>query len=123
MPRIRDVMGAGNSSGSSQAIVNTSGQVTGTGTGSQAAGVLLSYANNDCVTASSLDTFVLPTTAQGSAVGDVIYVTVETSTSGVVYPGGSETIVGSTSAKTVAQHKTAIFVRSSSTNWGYFVTA
>lgn len=123
MARVRDLMGTGNAAGAAQAIVGTSGQVTGTGTGSQAAGVILSYANNDCVTASSLDTFVLPTVAQGSAVGDVVYATVETATSGVVYPGGAETIVGSTSAKTVAQHKTAAFIRSSSTNWGYLVTA
>lgn len=123
MPRVLDVQRAGTPGLTAQNIVNSSGTVTGTGTGSQGAGVLLSYANNDLVTASSLDTFVLPTGAQGSMVGDVVYATVETSTSGVVYPGGSDTIVGSSSAKTVAQHKTAIFVRSSSTNWGYFVTA
>ncbi len=123
MARVRDAMGTGTPALQAQALVNTSGQVTATGTGSQGAGVILSYANNDCVTASSLDTFVLPTMAQGSALGDVIYVTVETSTSGVVYPGGSDTIVGSSSAKTVAQHKTAIFNRSSATNWGYQVTA
>lgn len=123
MARVRDVMGTGQSALSAQNIVNGSGQVTSTGTGSQAAGTLLSYANNDCITASSLDTFVLPTVAQGSVVGDVVYATVETSTSGVIYPGGAETIVGSTSAKTVAQHKTAVFVRSSATNWGYLVTA
>ena len=116
-------MGTGSSAANAQATVNTSGSVTGTGTGSQAAGVILSYANNDLVTASSLDTFVLPTAALGAAVGDVVYATVETSTSGVIYPGGSDTIVGSSSAKTVAQHKTAIFIRSSATNWGYFVTA
>lgn len=123
MARVRDAMGTGTAALAAQALVNTSGQVTGTGTGSQAAGVILSYANNDCVTASSLDTFVLPTAAQGANVGDVVYVTVETSTSGVVYPGGTDTIVGSTSAKTVAQHKTAMFIRSSATNWGYLVTA
>ena len=123
MARVRDVMGAGTPSLQAQQIVNGSGTVTSAGTGSQANATLLSYANNDCVTAASLDTFVLPTMAQGSVVGDVVYATVETSTSGVVYPGGAETIVGSTSAKTVAQHKTAIFVRSSTTNWGYFVTA
>lgn len=123
MARIRDCMGAGNSALASVAMINTSGQVTGTGTGSQGAGVLLSYANNDCVTASSLDTFVLPTAALGAQVGDTIYVTVETSTTGVVYPGGSDTIVGSTSAKSIAQHKSAMFVRSSSTNWAYWVTA
>lgn len=123
MARVRDAMGTGSQAGNAQALVNSSGQVTGTGTGSQGAGVILSFGNNDCVTASSLDTFVLPTAAQGATVGDVVYVTVETSTSGVVYPGGSDTIVGSTSAKTVAQHKTAIFVRSSATNWGYLVTA
>lgn len=123
MARVRDAMGAATPALQALALVNTSGQVTGTGTGSQAAGVLLSYANNDCVTASSLDTFVLPTMAQGSAIGDVVYATVETSTSGVIYPGGTETIVGSTSAKTVAQHKTAMFIRSSTTNWGYLVTA
>ncbi len=123
MARVRDLMGTGTPAGAALAIVGTSGQVTGTGTGSQANGIILSYANNDCLTASSLDTFVLPTMAQGSVVGDVVYVTVETSTSGVVYPGGAETIVGSASAKTVAQHKTAMFIRSSTTNWGYLVTA
>jgi hypothetical protein len=123
MARVRDAIGLGMAPQTAQAAVNTSGQVTGTGTGSQGAGVVLSYANNDLVTASSLDTFVLPTAAQGATKGDVIYATVETSTSGVIYPGGTDTIVGSTSAKTVAQHKTAIFVRSSATNWGYFVTA
>lgn len=123
MARVRDLMGTGSQPANAQAAVGTSGQVTATGTGSQGAGVILSYANNDLVTASSLDTFVLPTVAQGSTVGDVVYATVETSTSGVIYPGGSDTIVGSTSAKTVAQHKTAMFVRSSQTNWGYIVTA
>lgn len=123
MARVRDLMGTGQAPLAAQAIAGTSGQVTATGTGSQGAGIILSYANNDCITAASLDTFVLPTVAQGSCVGDVVYVTVETATSGVVYPGGAETIVGSTSAKTVAQHKTALFVRSSATNWGYLVTA
>lgn len=123
MARVRDLMGTGQAALAAQAIAGTSGQVTGTGTGSQAAGVILSYANNDLITAASLDTFVLPTVAQGSVVGDVVYATVETATSGVIYPGGTETIVGSTSAKTVAQHKTALFVRSSATNWGYLVTA
>lgn len=123
MARLNDVLGTGNAPAAAQAIVGTAGQVTGTGTGSQANGVMLSYANNDCVTASSKDTFVLPTAAQGAKTGDVIYATVETSTSGVVYPGGTETIVGSTSAVTLAQHKTGMFVRSSATNWGYIVTA
>lgn len=123
MPRIRDVLGSGMAPLAAQQIVNGSGQVTGTGTGSQGAGVILSYANNDCITASSMDTFVLPTGAQGAQVGDVVYATVETSTSGVVYPGGADTIVGSASAKTVAQHKTGVFIRTSATNWGYLVTA
>ncbi len=123
MARVRDMMGTGTPAGAAQAIAGTSGQVTGTGTGSQANGIILSYANNDCVTASVLDTFKLPTMTQGSVVGDVVYVTVETSTSGVVYPGGSDTCNGSASAVTVAQHKTAMFVRSSATNWGYIITA
>ncbi len=123
MPRVRDAIGLGTPPQAAQALVNSSGAVTATGTGSQANGVLLSFANCDLITASSLDTFVLPTSAQGSVVGDVIYATCETSTSAVVYPGGAETIVGSASAKTVAQHKTGFFVRSSSTNWGYTVTA
>lgn len=123
MARVRDAMGTGSQAGNAQALINSSGQVTATGTGSQGAGVVLSFGNNDCVTAASLDTFVLPTAAQGATVGDVVYATVETATSGVIYPGGSDTIVGSTSAKTVAQHKTAVFIRSSATNWGYLVTA
>lgn len=123
MARVRDAMGSGTPAGQAQALINTSGTVTGTGTGSQGAGVILSYANNDLVTASSLDTFVLPTAALGAAKGDVVFATVETATSGVVYPGGSETCNGSTSAVTVAQHKTVMFVRSSATNWGYIITA
>lgn len=123
MARVRDAMGNGMSSGAAQAVVNSSGQVTATGTGSQASGVLLSYANNDLVTGSSLTAFVLPTAAQGATVGDVVYCTVETSTSATVYPGGSDTANGSTSAITVAQHKTVIAVRSSATNWGYIITA
>ena len=123
MPRIRDAIALGTAPQAAQALINMTGTVTGTGTGSQANGVLLSYANNDLVTASSLDTFVLPTSAQGSVVGDVVYATTRSSTSAVVYPGGAETIVDSTSAKTVAQSKTAIFVRATSTNWGYLVTA
>lgn len=123
MARVRDAMGTGSPALNAQALVNTSGQVTGTGTGSQAAGVILSYANNDLVTASSLDTFVLPTAAQGATVGDVIYASPATATSAVIYPGGTDTIVNSTSAKTVAQSKTAIFVRHTATNWGYLVTA
>ncbi len=123
MARVRDAMGLGTPAGQAQALINSSGTVTGTGTGSQGAGVLLSYGNNDLVTASSLDTFVLPTAAQGAARGDVMTCTVETSTSGVVYPGGAETCNGSTSAVTVAQHKTVIFTRSSATNWGYIITA
>ena len=123
MARLNDVMGTGQSGPAAQAIVGTWGTITGTGTGSAANGVRVSYANNNCVTASSLDTFTLPTAAQGATPGDVIYCTVETSTSGVVYPGGTETCNGSTSAVTVAQHKTVRFVRSSSTNWGYISTA
>lgn len=123
MARVRDVMGTGIGALQAQNAVNSSGTVTGTGTGSQAAGVILSYANNDLVTASSLDTFVLPTAALGAVVGDVVYATTRSATSAVVYPGGTETIVDSTSAKTVAQSKTAIFVRTTATNWGYLVTA
>lgn len=123
MARVRDAMGLGTPSGQARALINTSGTVTGTGTGSQANGVILSYANNDLVTASSLDTFVLPTAAQGATVGDVIYATTRSSTTAVIYPGGTETIVDSTSAKSVAQSKTAIFVRATTTNWGYLVTA
>jgi hypothetical protein len=122
MARLKDLMGTG-TSGAAAAANNSSGSVTSAGTGSQANGTLLGYANNDCVTAASLDTFKLPTAAQGTAKGDVIYATVETSTTGVVYPGGTDTINGSTSAVNVAQHKTAIFVRSSATNWGMIVTA
>lgn len=123
MARIRDMLGTGTPPGQAQAIAGTSGQVTGTGTGSQGAGVILSFGNNDLVTAASLDTFVLPTAAQGAMVGDVIYATTETATSAVVYPGGTNTCNGSASAVTVAVHKTVMFVRSSATNWGYFVTA
>jgi hypothetical protein len=123
MARVRDAIGMGTAPQAAQALVNSQGSVTGTGTGSQANGVLLSFACNNLITASSLDTFVLPTSAQGSMVGDVIYATTDTATTGVVYPGGAETIVNSASAKSIAQSKTGVFIRNSSTNWGFLVTA
>lgn len=123
MARVRDAMGMGTPGGQAQALVNTFGDVTGTGTGSQGAGVLLSYGSNNLITASSLDTFVMPTAAQGAGRGDVMTAYGSTATSAVVYPGGSDTINGSTSAVTIAQNKMGTFQRMSATNWGYVVTA
>ena len=122
MAQVRQLMGSGFSGGQALAISNR-GAVTAAGSSSQANGTLLSYGANDVTTAASADSVVLPTSAQGSIPGDVVYVTVSTSTSGKLYPGGSETINGSTSAVTVAQNKTAMCVRSSSTNWGLIITA
>ena len=122
MARAKALMGSGFSAGQANGICER-GAVTATGSSSQANGKLLSYAVNDVTTASGADSVVLPTVAQGSQPGDFVTVTVETSTTGKLYPGGSETINGSTSAVDVAQHKTAFLVRSSSTNWGLTITA
>lgn len=122
MARMKDVMGTGNSGPAARAIVGTFGTIVGTGT-SQATATALPYALNTITTASSQEGGLLPTTAQGSEIGDSITVYVSASTTGKVYPGGTETINGSTSAISVAQAKMAIFTRTSATNWGNIITA
>lgn len=122
MPRTNALMGSGFSPGQAKGICER-GAVTAAGSASQANGTKLSYAVNDVTTAGSADSVVLPTSAQGSQPGDMVTVTVETSTTGKLYPGGAETINGSASAVDVAQHKTAFLVRNSSTNWGLVITA
>lgn len=122
MARKLALMGSGFSAGQANGI-NERGAVTAAGSSSQANGTKLSYAVNDITTASGADSVVLPTSAQGSQPGDFVTVTVTTATSGMLYPGGSETVNGSTSAVTIAQNKTAFLVRASSTNWGLVITA
>ena len=122
MATVRALMGSGFSGGQALAL-NQRGAVTASGSNSQANGALLSYGVNDVTTGASADSVVLPTSAQGSQPGDEMYVYVGSSTSGKLFPGGSETINGSTSAVTVAQGKMALCVRTSSTNWGHIITA
>src|SRR5690348_15600734 len=104
MARVRDLMGAGASSGLAKAIAGTWGTVTAAGTGASTATVL-SYETNAVTAAGSADGVSLPTAAQGSQPGDEVYVLVTSSTSGKVYSGTGETLNGSSSAITVAQNK------------------
>lgn len=122
MSRVKDLMGTGTAPIAALNL-NSCGTVVSAGTGSQAAGKLLDYAANNLTTAGSLDTFVLPTGAQGSMPGDVIYAYTPGATTGVVYPGGADTINGSTSAVSIAQAKMGVFTRFTSTSWGFTVTA
>jgi hypothetical protein len=121
MSRARDLMGTGFSGGQARAIASGGAAVAATGTGSIANATLLPNETNNLSAASSLDAYLLPSTAQGSAIGDEIKVWTSSSTSAVVFAGTGETINNSASA-TVAQYKMAIFKRFSSTQWGMIVT-
>jgi hypothetical protein len=122
MARIKDVMGAGTSSGQARAIVGTWGTVTAAGTGASTATVL-SYETNAVTAAGSADGVVLPTAAQGSQAGDTVYVLVTSSTTGKVYAASGETLNGSSSAISVAQNKMLVCKKYTATAWGAIVTA
>lgn len=122
MPRIRDLMGTGNSANSARAIAGTFANVTATGT-TQGAAALLSAETNYVTTAGGAVAVVLPTADQGSQPGDMSYVFCSTATTCTVFPGGSETINGSTSAVNVAQNKMAVLKKFTNTAWGLMVTA
>lgn len=122
MARVRDCMGTGAAAEFAKAIAGTVGSVTAAGT-SQGASTLLSFETNLVTTASSQVGVVLPTGAQGSNPGDSCYVFCSTSDTSTVYPGGSDTINGSTSAVNVAQNKQGVFKRYSNSAWGFNVTA
>lgn len=122
MSRSRDLMGGGAGAGLARAIASGGAAVTSAGTGSIANATLLPNETNTLSAASSLDAYLLPSTAQGSQIGDEINVYTTSSTSAVVYGGTGETINNSASA-TVAQYKYAKFKRFSATEWGMLITA
>jgi hypothetical protein len=115
-------MGAGAAAGLAKAIASGGAAVTSAGTGSIANATLLPNETNNLSAASNLDAFLLPSTAQGSAIGDCIYVWASSSTSAVVYAGTGETSNNAASV-TVAQYKLCIFKRISATQWGHIITA
>lgn len=121
MSRVRDLMGSGFSAGQAKAIASGGAAVTSAGTGSIANATLLPNETNNLSAAASLDAYLLPSTAQGSAIGDEIKVWTSSSTSAVVFGGTGETINNAASF-TVAQYKMAIFKRFSATQWGAIVT-
>lgn len=123
MPTTRDLMGSGQAPFAAQAIVGTTAALTATGSSSQTTAALMTAETNIVTSASSLNSVVLPTSAQGSGLGETRYVFTSSSTSTIVYPGGSETANGSTSGITVAQNKLLILKRISSIAWGYVITA
>lgn len=122
MARVKDAMGAGTPGQQAKALVGTSGAVTAAGT-TAATATVLSYAANAVTADTSLDGVVLPTGAQGSSPGDVVYVLVTSSTSGKVYAASGETLNGSANAITVAQNKMLVCVKYTGTAWGAIVTA
>lgn len=121
MPTRKNLMGAGCSAAQAEAICGGKGTVASTGTGSIANATLLPYETNNLSAASSLDAYLLPSTAQGSQIGDKITVWTSSSTSAVVYAGTGET-TNNAASLTVAQYKMAIFTRISSTQWGHIIT-
>ena len=122
MARIRDLMGSGVPAMQATMTVGGTGTIAGVGT-SQATGVLVSYANNILTTAGGATAAVLPTNAQGSNIGDEHFIFTSSSTTGIVYPGGSDTANGSTGGINVAQSKMLHIKRLSATAWGYIITA
>lgn len=121
MSRQRDLMGAGMSAGLTRALASGNGTVASLGTGSIANATLLPSETNNLSAASNLDAYLLPSTAQGSAIGDEIKVWCSSSTSAVVYAGTGETSNNSATV-TVAQYKMCIFKRFSATQWGHIIT-
>jgi hypothetical protein len=121
MSRQRDLMGAGIAAGAARAIASGNGTVVSAGTGSIANATLLPSETNNLSAGASLDAYLLPSTAQGSAIGDCIYVWTSSSTSAVVYAGTGETSNNGATV-TVAQYKLCIFKRISATQWGHIIT-
>lgn len=119
--RQRNLMGVGFSAGQAGALCHGGAAVVSAGTGSIAAATALPYGSNALSAAASLDAYLLPSTAQNSALGDTIKCFTTSSTSAVVYAGTGETI-NNAATFTVAQYKQAIFTRYTSTQWGATVT-
>lgn len=122
MARVKDIMGSGMAAQTAKAIAGTAATVTAAGT-AQAGATALPAAANLSTAASSQTGVVLPTGAQGSNPGDVIYIATSSSTATNVYPGGSDTLNGSTSAISTAQNKMLMCVRMSNSAWYAIVTA
>lgn len=123
MPRKLNLMGLGTQGQLASAICGGVGSITAAGSASQANATLLGHETNAVTTAGGADSVVMPTTAQRSEIGDSCLVYNLSSTSLNIYPGGSETANGSTSAVALAQNKGFWAKRISSTNWMYVVTA
>ena len=117
----RNLMGSGAPAALAEAVCGGGPAITSSGTGSIANATLLPRSSNNLSAASSLDAYLLPSTAQGSQIGDEIKVWTSSSTSAVVYAGTGETVNNSASV-TVAQYKMCIFKRFTSTQWGYIIT-
>lgn len=116
-----NLMGMGMSAGLAGAVASGGAAVVSAGTGSIAASTLLPFETNNLSAAANLDSYLLPASGKGSAVGDSIYCFTSSATSAVVFGNTGETINGSATF-TVAQNKLAIFKRISSTVWGAIVT-
>lgn len=117
----RNLMGLGVPAGQVQAICGGGPALVSTGTGSIGAATLLPGSSNNLSAGANLDAYLLPSTAQGSQIGDEIKVWASSSTSAVVYAGTGETSNNSASV-TVAQYKMCIFKRFTTTQWGHIIT-
>lgn len=119
MPLANELTGSGAAGQLAKAVLGSAGAVTAAGT-AQATATPLGVANAAVTAAGSADGVLLPSNAQP---GEEYWVLTVSSTTAKVYPGGADTINGSTSAISVAQNKMAVFKRFTATTWGAFFTA
>ena len=121
MSTVQDLMGLGMPGPLANRLGNTPTAVTGTGTAAVGA-AQIQTAVTILTTASSQTACILPSAA---SLGRPFYVFCTTATTGLVYPPtGGNFNNGTTDASfSVAQNKTAIFIRLTSTIWSVVLTA
>jgi hypothetical protein len=122
MATIKQLMGTGTPALQAQQIVGAPATLAGVGT-SQSGAAQISAPVTTLTTAGGATAAVLPTGSQGSIPGDEYFIFTSSATTGIVYPGGTDTANGSTSGINVAQNKMLHIKRLSSTAWGYLITA
>ena len=115
MAQSTDLMGLGTPAKLADMLANNVGAVTTTGTSSTTAVLLKGSHTYVLTTAASQTGAILSGT---ETLGDVIYITNTTATTAVIYPPATATF--NTSASTsfnLAQYKTGIFIRLTSTTY------
>lgn len=115
MSTVQDLMGLGMPGGLANRIGNTPATVAGVGTAQTGAAAIQTSLTN-ATTAGGATAFVLPSAA---SLGRPFFFFNSSSTTALVFPPTSGTIQGGSAnaSFSVAQNKTAIFIRLTSTAW------